>query len=225
MKSLLISLMAFLCALGVNATPSGSGTKEDPYVIADGDTYVVNDIVYASFTAPADGTLSLKHGWSYPTFMLEDGTPLNVSMGVDANFSSLEVEAGKTYVIYNNRQLFFDLEIAVSFEEKGASSLQVVSSEPEQGSKVEKISWDNQVKVTLNKKVKYVHCEFHGDEGIMHQYYTSEAEEGEDCTSLNLVYFKESFPYGVPCFLIMQKTSFHVAKGHVLQRERCPFTA
>lgn len=162
------------------ATPSGSGTKEDPYVIADGDTYVVNDIVYASFTAPADGTLSLKHGWSYPTFMLEDGTPLNVSMGVDANFSSLEVEAGKTYVIYNNRQLFFDLEIAVSFEEKGASSLQVVSSEPEQGSKVEKISWDNQVKVTLNKKVKYVHCEFHGDEGIMHQYYTSEAEEGED---------------------------------------------
>ena len=180
MKSLLISLMAFLCALGVNATPSGSGTKEDPYVIADGDTYVVNDIVYASFTAPADGTLSLKHGWSYPTFMLEDGTPLNVSMGVDANFSSLEVEAGKTYVIYNNRQLFFDLEIAVSFEEKGASSLQIVSSEPEQGSKVEKISWDNQVKVTLNKKVKYVHCEFHGDEGIMHQYYTSEAEEGED---------------------------------------------
>ena len=105
---------------------------------------------------------------------------MNVSMGVDANFSSLEVEAGKTYVIYNNRQLFFDLEIAVSFEEKGASSLQVVSSEPEQGSKVEKISWDNQVKVTLNKKVKYVHCEFHGDEGIMHQYYTSEAEEGED---------------------------------------------
>lgn len=166
--------------LGVNATPSGSGTKEDPYVIADGDTYVVNDIVYASFTAPADGTLSLKHGWSYPTFMLEDGTPLNVSMGVDANFSSLEVEAGKTYVIYNNRQLFFDLEIAVSFEEKGASSLQIVSSEPEQGSKLEKISWDNQVKVTLNKKVKYVHCEFHGDEGIMHQYYTSEAEEGED---------------------------------------------
>lgn len=165
---------------GVSATPTGTGTKEDPYVIADGDTYVVNDIVYASFTAPADGTLSLKHGWSYPTFMLEDGTPLNVSMGVDANFSSLEVEAGKTYVIYNNRQLFFDLEIAVSFEEKGASSLQIVSSEPEQGSKVEKISWDNQVKVTLNKKVKYVHCEFHGDEGIMHQYYTSEAEEGED---------------------------------------------
>ncbi len=42
------------------------------------------------------------------------------------------------------------------------------------------------------------------------------------CTSLNLVYFKESFPYGVPCFLLMQKTSFHVAKGHVLQRESIP---
>lgn len=58
--------------------------------------------------------------------------------------------------------------------------MKILSSEPEQGSKVDKISWDNQVKVTLNKKVKYVHCEFHGDEGIMHQYYTSEAEEGED---------------------------------------------
>lgn len=180
MKSLLISLMAFLCALGVYAAPSGSGTQDDPYVIADGDTYVVNDIVYASFTAPADGTLSLKHGWSYPTFTLLDGTQLNISMGMDANYSTLEVEAGKTYVFYNSRQLFFDLEIAVSFEEKGASSLQILSSEPEQGSMVEKISWDNQVKVTLNKKVKYVHCEFHGDEGIMHQYYTSEAEEGED---------------------------------------------
>lgn len=43
------------------------------------------------------------------------------------------------------------------------------------------------------------------------------------CTSLNLVYFKESFPYGVPCFLLMQKTSFHVAKGHVLQRESMHF--
>lgn len=61
MKSLLISLMAFLCVLGVNATPSGTGTKEDPYVIADGDTYVVgkNVTTYASFTAPEDGVLTL----------------------------------------------------------------------------------------------------------------------------------------------------------------------
>lgn len=51
MKSLLISLMAFLCALGVYAAPSGSGTQEDPYVIADGDTYVVskNVTTFASF--------------------------------------------------------------------------------------------------------------------------------------------------------------------------------
>lgn len=41
MKSLLISLMAFLCALGVYAAPTGTGTEEDPYVIADGDTYVI----------------------------------------------------------------------------------------------------------------------------------------------------------------------------------------
>ncbi len=45
MKSLLISLMAFLCALGVSATPTGTGTQEDPYVIADGDVYKVDDPV------------------------------------------------------------------------------------------------------------------------------------------------------------------------------------
>lgn len=59
MKSLLISLMAFLCALGVSATPTGTGTQEDPYVIADGDVYKVDDPVYASFTAPGDGTLTI----------------------------------------------------------------------------------------------------------------------------------------------------------------------
>lgn len=54
MKSLLISLMAFLCALGVYAAPTGTGTEEDPYVIADGDTYVIpgGATVYSSFTAP-----------------------------------------------------------------------------------------------------------------------------------------------------------------------------
>lgn len=174
--------MAFLCVLGVNATPSGTGTKEDPYVIADGDTYVVgkNVTTYASFTAPEDGVLTLTHGFVYPSFTLEDGTQLTVEWGMDGNTSTLNVEKGKTYVFYNASDPGYDLNVTVAFTAKGASSLQVVSSEPEQGSKVEKISWDNQVKVTLNKKVKYVHCEFHGDEGIMHQYYTSEAEEGED---------------------------------------------
>jgi hypothetical protein len=51
--------MAFLCVLGVNAAPSGTGTQEDPYVIADGDNYVVNAPVYASFTAPGDGNLNV----------------------------------------------------------------------------------------------------------------------------------------------------------------------
>ena len=55
MKSLLISLMAFLCVLGVNATPTGSGTQEDPYVIADGDNYVVN----------APGLCKLHSSWRW----------------------------------------------------------------------------------------------------------------------------------------------------------------
>lgn len=92
----------------------------------------------------------------------------------------MNVEEGETYLIHNNGKGYGEETITVIFEAASASALQIVSSEPEQGSKVDKISWDKQVKVTLNKKVKYVHCEFHGDEGIMHQYYTSEAEEGED---------------------------------------------
>lgn len=174
--------MAFLCALGVNATPSGSGTKEDPYVIADGDTYVIpgGATVYSSFTAPSKGTLKLQQsGWSFFGFMAGDKS-FQEQYGETAKYAELNVEEGETYLIHNNGKGYGEETITVIFEAASASALQIVSSEPEQGSKVDKISWDKQVKVTLNKKVKYVHCEFHGDEGIMHQYYTSEAEEGED---------------------------------------------
>lgn len=182
MKSLLISLMAFLCVLGVNATPTGSGTQEDPYVIADGDNYVVNAPVYASFTAPGDGTLTLSYNlMKDPAFTVVGGDVMPFTWGMGApSTSTLEVKSGETYVIYNANTIDWETTITVSFTAASGDALKILSSEPEQGSKVEKISWDNQVKVTLNKKVKYVHCEFHGDEGIMHQYYTSEAEEGED---------------------------------------------
>lgn len=174
--------MAFLCVLGVNATPTGSGTQEDPYVIADGDNYVVNAPVYASFTAPGDGTLTLSYNlMKDPAFTVVGGDVMPFTWGMGApSTSTLEVKSGETYVIYNANTIDWETTITVSFTAASGDALKILSSEPEQGSKVEKISWDNQVKVTLNKKVKYVHCEFHGDEGIMHQYYTSEAEEGED---------------------------------------------
>lgn len=174
--------MAFLCALGVYAAPTGTGTEEDPYVIADGDTYVIpgGATVYSSFTAPSKGTLKLQQsGWSFFGFMAGDKS-FQEQYGETAKYAELNVEEGETYLIHNNGKGYGEETITVIFEAASASALQIVSSEPEQGSKLEKISWDNQVKVTLNKKVKYVHCEFHGDEGIMHQYYTSEAEEGED---------------------------------------------
>ena len=174
--------MAFLCALGVYAAPTGTGTEEDPYVIADGDTYVIpgGATVYSSFTAPSKGTLKLQQsGWSFFGFMAGDKS-FQEQYGETAKYAELNVEEGETYLIHNNGKGYGEETITVIFEAASASALQIVSSEPEQGSKVDKISWDKQVKVTLNKKVKYVHCEFHGDEGIMHQYYTSEAEEGED---------------------------------------------
>lgn len=182
MKSLLISLMAFFMCLGVYAAPTGTGTEEDPYVIADGDTYVIpgGATVYSSFTAPSKGTLKLQQsGWSFFGFMAGDKS-FQEQYGETAKYAELNVEEGETYLIHNNGKGYGEETITVIFEAASASALQIVSSEPEQGSKVDKISWDKQVKVTLNKKVKYVHCEFHGDEGIMHQYYTSEAEEGED---------------------------------------------
>lgn len=168
--------------LGVYAAPSGSGTQEDPYVIADGDVYMVDDSVYASFTAPGDGTLTLSYNlMKDPAFTVVGGDVMPFTWGMGAPSTSvLEVKAGETYVIYNANKVGWSAEVTVSFTAASGDALKILSSEPEQGSKVEKISWDNQVKVTLNKKVKYVHCEFHGDEGIMHQYYTSEAEEGED---------------------------------------------
>lgn len=71
--------MAFLCVLGVNATPTGSGTQEDPYVIADGDNYVVNAPVYASFTAPGDGTLTLSYNlMKDPAFTVVGGDVIGV---------------------------------------------------------------------------------------------------------------------------------------------------
>ena len=158
------------------------GTEEDPYVIADGDTYVIpgGATVYSSFTAPSKGTLKLQQsGWSFFGFMAGDKS-FQEQYGETAKYAELNVEEGETYLIHNNGKGYGEETITVIFEAASASALQIVSSEPEQGSKVDKISWDKQVKVTLNKKVKYVHCEFHGDEGIMHQYYTSEAEEGED---------------------------------------------
>lgn len=174
--------MAFLCVLGGNAAPSGSGTQEDPYVIADGDVYKVDDPVYASFTAPGDGTLTLSYNlMKDPAFTVVGGDVMPFTWGMGSpSTSTLEVKSGETYVIYNANKVGWSAEVTVSFTAASGDALKILSSEPEQGSKVEKISWDNQVKVTLNKKVKYVHCEFHGDEGIMHQYYTSEAEEGED---------------------------------------------
>lgn len=130
--------------------------------------------------APSKGTLKLQQsGWSFFGFMAGDKS-FQEQYGETAKYAELNVEEGETYLIHNNGKGYGEETITVIFEAASASALQIVSSEPEQGSKVDKISWDKQVKVTLNKKVKYVHCEFHGDEGIMHQYYTSEAEEGED---------------------------------------------
>lgn len=135
MKSLLIGLMAFLCVLGVNATPTGSGTQEDPYVIADGDNYVVNAPVYASFTAPGDGTLTLSYNlMKDPAFTVVGGDVMPFTWGMGApSTSTLEVKSGETYVIYNANTIDWETTITVSFTAASGDALKILSSEPEQG--------------------------------------------------------------------------------------------
>lgn len=88
--------MAFLCALGVSATPTGTGTQEDPYVIADGDVYKVDDPVYASFTAPGDGTLTLSYNlMKDPAFTVVGGDVMPFTWGMGSpSTSTLEVKSG-----------------------------------------------------------------------------------------------------------------------------------
>lgn len=81
--------MAFLCALGVSATPTGTGTQEDPYVIADGDVYMVDDPVYASFTAPGDGTLTLSYNlMKDPAFTVVGGDVMPFTWGMGSPSTS-----------------------------------------------------------------------------------------------------------------------------------------
>lgn len=182
MKSLLISLMAFLCVLSVYATPSGSGTQEDPYVINDGDSYSLPKgvVVYAQFTAPSDGTLRLNQsGYGFHGFKAGDKY-FQEQYTETGKYAYLSVKSGATYLIYNNGNGYADETITVVFEGVGSDALSVISCEHVQGSLLDQISWENPVVVTLSKKAKYLHYEFYGDEGILHEYYTSEAEEGED---------------------------------------------
>lgn len=135
MRSLLISLMAFLCVLGVNATPTGTGTQEDPYVIADGDVYKVDDPVYASFTAPGDGTLTLSYNlMKDPAFTVVGGDVMPFTWGMGSpSTSTLEVKSGETYVIYNANKVGLSAEVTVSFTAASGDALKILSSEPEQG--------------------------------------------------------------------------------------------
>lgn len=160
--------MAFLCALGVSATPTGTGTQEDPYVIADGDTYVVgkNVTTYASFTAPEDGVLTLTHGFVYPSFTLEDGTQLTVEWGMDGNTSTLNVEKGKTYVFYNASDPGYDLNVTVAFTAKVEKTVvNLVKVEPEPNvvypTEDQLLSFKDDRKVVtveVDKKVKVKNC-------------------------------------------------------------------
>ena len=69
--------------LGGICNPDRYGSQEDPYVIADGGVYKVDDPVYASFTAPGDGTLTLSYNlMKDPAFTVVGGDVMPFTWGM-----------------------------------------------------------------------------------------------------------------------------------------------
>lgn len=90
------------------------------------------------------GTLTLSYNlMKDPAFTVVGGDVMPFTWGMGApSTSTLEVKSGETYVIYNANTIDWETTITVSFTAASGDALKILSSEPEQGSKVEKISWD-----------------------------------------------------------------------------------
>ena len=122
-KSFLLCLMALFGVLGMYAAAptSGTGTADDPYIVESGTNYSIpsGQLVYASFTAPSSGVLTFNQTTNvFANIYLTttDGTGLTRDTDYSTyNKYSLNVEAGKTYVVAPKNN-FMAVEITVEFE-------------------------------------------------------------------------------------------------------------
>lgn len=120
------------------ASATGSGTKDDPYVLADGETYTVAAFspFYGVFTAPTDGTFTL-YGTNYSVYT--DATFGTIDSSItpqhNGNYNdqgwSFDCTQGTTYYIGNNF-LMNAASVRVTFGQ-GAPKLELQEASPEDG--------------------------------------------------------------------------------------------
>ena len=164
-KSFLLCLMALFGVLGMYAAPaSGDGTEANPYIVADGDTYAVgaNQKVYIQFTTTSATTLTLTTGNElgyYPQLSYNitcDGVTNTFNTGFGNATATYQLEAGKTYTVWNNAQ-FASVNVTVGLEV--IEDAITVTADPADGSTLEGITASAEgypVKITTSKPVGFV---------------------------------------------------------------------
>ena len=164
-KSFLLCLMALFGVLGMYAAPaSGDGTEANPYIVADGDTYAVgaSQKVYIQFTTTSATTLTLTTGNElgyYPQLSYNitcDGVTNTFNTGFGNATATYQLEAGKTYTVWNNAQ-FASVNVTVGLEV--IEDAITVTADPADGSTLEGITASAEgypVKITTSKPVGFV---------------------------------------------------------------------
>lgn len=137
--NVLMLVMLFSWSSVQSALAVGSGTVEDPYVFADGDTYTVEQYkgFYGVFTAPEDGTFTI-YGTNYALYT--DATFETIDTGITPVFNgsfgelaySFDCKAGNTYYI-GNSFVMNAVDIRITFG-SGAPAIEVKEVDPENGS-------------------------------------------------------------------------------------------
>lgn len=157
--------MALFGVLGMYAAPaSGDGTEANPYIVADGDTYAVgaNQKVYIQFTTTSATTLTLTTGNElgyYPQLSYNitcDGVTNTFNTGFGNATATYQLEAGKTYTVWNNAQ-FASVNVTVGLEV--IEDAITVTADPADGSTLEGITASAEgypVKITTSKPVGFV---------------------------------------------------------------------
>lgn len=176
-KFLLLCLTALMCCVTGAWAITGSGTESDPYVVQDGDQYLIpagSGSVYISFTAPEDGTLNLaQSAWGMLGWMVK--SPGDAEYGqftgmsedyVDVKNTDFKgMKAGETYLIKNNAAPWGDETITVTF--KAATDdpnyFSIVTSDPAEGSALGQYGKNETVLTfTTDKPISYMRVQIVG---------------------------------------------------------------
>ena len=176
-KFLLLCLTALMCCVTGAWALTGTGTESDPYVVQDGDQYVISagaGSVYISFTAPEDGTLNLaQSAWGMLGWMVK--SPGDADYGQFAGMSEdwgevkstdfKGMKAGKTYLIKNNAAPWADETITVKFTsaKSDPNYFSIVTCDPAEGSALGQYGKNETVLTfTTDKPISYMRVQIVG---------------------------------------------------------------